>query len=54
MELRYHYVRHYVERGLLNIIYCPTATQLADIFTKALPRDRFCTLRTCLVYKGEC
>ncbi|KAB2608922.1 hypothetical protein D8674_012090 [Pyrus ussuriensis x Pyrus communis] len=39
---RYHYIR---ESNIIKLIYCKSEDQLADIFTKALPKDRFCTLR---------
>jgi hypothetical protein len=38
IDLRYHYVRSLVRSGLLNLQYCPTEDNIADIFTKALPR----------------
>ena len=54
VDLRYHYVRDLASRSRIKIIYCPTAEQLADIFTKALPRETFCRLRDRFMAKGEC
>ena len=36
-----HFVREKVENGEVEIRYVPTAEQVADVFTKGLPRDRF-------------
>ena len=36
IELRYHFIRHALERGHISIHYVPTAEQPADILTKAL------------------
>jgi hypothetical protein len=45
IELDVHYVREKVVVGLLITRYVPFALQVADIFTEALPRDHFHTLR---------
>jgi hypothetical protein len=41
IDLRYHKIRELVEDSTLAISYVPTNDQLADIFTKALSRDKF-------------
>jgi hypothetical protein len=45
IDLRYHPIRDYVEKGELGVDYISTAAQLADILTKALGRIRFQELR---------
>lgn len=45
IDVRYHFVREKVHAGELSIEYLQTEEQRADIFTKALPRNRFCKLR---------
>jgi hypothetical protein len=40
IDIRYHYVQSMVRSGLLDLQYCPTEDNIADIFTKALPRPR--------------
>nr|GEX44737.1 retrovirus-related Pol polyprotein from transposon TNT 1-94 [Tanacetum cinerariifolium] len=37
----YHFIKEHVEKGTLELYFVKTDCQLADIFTKALPRDRF-------------
>ena len=45
MDVRYHFIRERIESGELKVEYLCTENQKADIFTKALPRERFCMLR---------
>jgi hypothetical protein len=41
IDIRFHYIRETVENRHITIIYCPTNDNIADIFTKALPRPKF-------------
>ncbi|KAM1185318.1 hypothetical protein FF1_014602 [Malus domestica] len=36
---RYHFIRDAIQDGTIELHYCSTEEQLADIFTKALPKD---------------
>ncbi len=45
INTKYHHFRKYVFDGKIKIQYIPTAEQLADIFTKNLPRDTFLSHR---------
>ncbi|KAG2380574.1 Retrovirus-related Pol polyprotein from transposon RE1 Retro element 1 [Vigna angularis] len=45
IEIRHHFLRDHVQKGDCEIEYIDTQHQLADIFTKALPKDRFYELR---------
>jgi hypothetical protein len=45
IDLWYHYVQSLVRSGLLNLQYCPTEDNIADRFTKVLPRLRLTKLR---------
>eukprot|EP00171_Calliarthron_tuberculosum_P022613 IDg22613t1 len=38
IDIRYHYVREAVAKRHINIQYCPTSDQLADMLTKAVPK----------------
>src|SRR5487761_336488 len=38
IDIRYHFIRDVVERGEIELQYCPTDDMTADILTKALPR----------------
>ncbi|GJR33782.1 hypothetical protein Tco_1209466 [Tanacetum coccineum] len=40
-DVRYHFIKEQVENGIVEIYFVRTEYQLADIFTKALPRERF-------------
>ncbi|KAI5333988.1 hypothetical protein L3X38_024121 [Prunus dulcis] len=42
---RYHFIREALQEGVINMQFCRSEEQLADIFTKALPKDRFKHLR---------
>ncbi|GKF10005.1 hypothetical protein Tco_0044229, partial [Tanacetum coccineum] len=37
----YHFIKEQVENGIVELYFVWTEYQLADIFTKPLPRERF-------------
>nr|GEY21459.1 retrovirus-related Pol polyprotein from transposon TNT 1-94 [Tanacetum cinerariifolium] len=41
IDIRHHFIREQVERGVVELYFVSTDYQLVDIFTKALPRQRF-------------
>ncbi|GJU72635.1 retrovirus-related pol polyprotein from transposon TNT 1-94 [Tanacetum coccineum] len=41
IDVRYHFIKEQVENGIVQLYFVRTNYQLADIFTKLLPRDRF-------------
>ncbi|GKD78860.1 retrovirus-related pol polyprotein from transposon TNT 1-94, partial [Tanacetum coccineum] len=41
IDIRHYFIREQVENGLVELYFVRTEYQLADIFTKALPRERF-------------
>ncbi|GJZ26468.1 retrovirus-related pol polyprotein from transposon TNT 1-94 [Tanacetum coccineum] len=41
IDIRYHFIKEHVERGTVEIYFVRTTYQLADLFTKALPKERF-------------
>nr|GEY67231.1 hypothetical protein [Tanacetum cinerariifolium] len=41
IAVRYHFIKEHVEKGMIEQYFVKTDYQLADIFTKALPVDRF-------------
>ncbi|GJZ08763.1 retrovirus-related pol polyprotein from transposon TNT 1-94 [Tanacetum coccineum] len=41
IDLRYHFIKAQVENGIVELYFVRTEYQLADIFTKPLPRERF-------------
>ncbi|GJQ93873.1 hypothetical protein Tco_0005012 [Tanacetum coccineum] len=41
IDIRHHFIREQVENGVVELYFVETNYQLADILTKALPRERF-------------
>nr|GEU85731.1 retrovirus-related Pol polyprotein from transposon TNT 1-94 [Tanacetum cinerariifolium] len=41
IAVRYHFIKEHVEKGTIKLYFVKMDYQLADIFTKALPADRF-------------
>ncbi|GJT09028.1 retrovirus-related pol polyprotein from transposon TNT 1-94, partial [Tanacetum coccineum] len=41
IDIRYHFIKEQVENGIVELYFVRTEYQLADIFTKPLPRERF-------------
>ncbi|WRX25989.1 Reverse transcriptase [Theobroma cacao] len=59
INVKYHAVRDIVEKNEINVQYCPSELQLADIFTKPFQKSGFESFRTQLnlsiaSVKGEC
>jgi hypothetical protein len=45
IPIRYHFLRDQVTQKIVKIVYVDTKEQIADIFTKPLPRSTFENLR---------
>ena len=45
IDTKYHFIREQVKEKIVELVYCPTEDQLADIFTKPLKTEVFITLR---------
>nr|GEZ13895.1 hypothetical protein [Tanacetum cinerariifolium] len=41
IHTRYHFIKEQVENGIIKLYFVRTEYQLADMFTKSLPEDRF-------------
>nr|GEV42745.1 hypothetical protein [Tanacetum cinerariifolium] len=41
IDIRHHFIREQVEKGVVELYFVTTDYQVVDIFTKALPRQRF-------------
>ncbi|GKF74951.1 hypothetical protein Tco_0224395 [Tanacetum coccineum] len=41
IDVYYHFIKEQVENGVVELYFVRTEYQLADIFTKPLPRERF-------------
>nr|GEX21889.1 putative ribonuclease H-like domain-containing protein [Tanacetum cinerariifolium] len=54
IAVRYHFIKEHVEKGIIELYFVKTDYQLADIFTKALPVDRFNNLVRFLGMRNLC
>ncbi|GJY28515.1 retrovirus-related pol polyprotein from transposon TNT 1-94 [Tanacetum coccineum] len=52
IDIRHHFIREQVENRVVELYFVETNYQLADILTKALPRERFEFLLPCLGMKS--
>ncbi|GKC10906.1 hypothetical protein Tco_1007688 [Tanacetum coccineum] len=41
IDVRYHFIKEQVENGIVELYFVRTEYQVANIFTKPLPRERF-------------
>nr|GFC07899.1 retrovirus-related Pol polyprotein from transposon TNT 1-94 [Tanacetum cinerariifolium] len=41
IDVRYHFINEKVEKGIVELFFVKMEYQLADLFTKALPVERF-------------
>nr|GEW98835.1 retrovirus-related Pol polyprotein from transposon TNT 1-94 [Tanacetum cinerariifolium] len=41
IDVRYHFIKEQVKNGIVELYFVRTEYQMADIFTKPLPRERF-------------
>nr|GEY00320.1 Gag-Pol polyprotein [Tanacetum cinerariifolium] len=41
INIRYHFIKEHVKKGTINLYFVGTEYQLADLLTKALPKEKF-------------
>nr|GEZ50205.1 retrovirus-related Pol polyprotein from transposon TNT 1-94 [Tanacetum cinerariifolium] len=41
IDVRYHFIKEKVKKGIVELFFVGTEYQLADLFTKAFPEERF-------------
>ncbi|GJR07702.1 hypothetical protein Tco_0790354 [Tanacetum coccineum] len=41
IDIQYHFIKKHVKKGTVELYFVGTEYQLADLFTKALPKERF-------------
>lgn len=49
VNIRYFFVKQYLDDGTMNISHCPTLDMIADILTKPLQGEHFEKLRDLLL-----
>ena len=61
IEIRYHFIRDYVQRGVVHLQYVPIDEQVVDILTKDLGRgnhvyfrDKLGVVKNTFLSKREC
>jgi hypothetical protein len=54
IDIQYHYVQSLVQSRLLDLQYCPMEDNIANIFTKVLPRPQLTKLRAGLQLDMAC
>ncbi|KAD6453846.1 hypothetical protein E3N88_08552 [Mikania micrantha] len=50
IELKHHFIRDLVKQGLIQLEFCGTNEQLADLMTKAVTKEKFVYFRRQVVY----
>lgn len=45
IKIKFHFIREVQQSNEVMLVHCSSEEQLADIFTKPLPKERFETLR---------
>ena len=51
IDIGFHFIRDHLKKKIVNLEYCSTTEQVANIFTKALPTNTAIKLRTMLGMK---
>ncbi|KAI5348631.1 hypothetical protein L3X38_001518 [Prunus dulcis] len=52
IKRKFHFIRDAIQEEVIELLYCKGEEQIADIFTKVLPKDRFDYLRRMLGVKS--
>ena len=52
IHIKHRYITELVEQKRIAVRYCNTKNMIADVFTKALPREQFCRLRDLMGIKS--
>ena len=45
IDIRYHFIRERIKKGIINLQYCPTNEMKPDLLTKALEAPAFIKIR---------
>ena len=53
IDIRFHFIRYEVDSGIVNLMYVPTASNIADMFTKPLPKSKLAEFKCIRGKTGE-
>ena len=53
INVRYYFIKDYVDKGEIHIIHCPTKIMVADNFTKHLQGSKFVQFRD-VIMRTKC
>ena len=53
MDIQNHFVTERINKKYIKLEHCPSEKMIADIFTKALPQEKFLQLRKMLNVKNH-
>jgi len=48
INIHYHFIHWVIEKGSLQLVYCPTADMVTDVLTKVLPSAKVKHFAVCL------
>ena len=52
MSTKLFFIKQFVDKGILSVVYCNTDAMLADLLTKAITGPRFRVLGDLLLWRG--
>jgi hypothetical protein len=53
LDVKAHFLRDHIEKGDVELVYCPTEDQIADLLTKALPASQHWKLLSLMGMRSE-
>ena len=54
IDVRYHFIKDHIVNGPIKLEYCESANNIADMFTKYLPKPKLVYHTSKVLKQGEC